>query len=158
MIVVKSGIRERSANLDSLARRGAALDDLVGVIVRQSGRLEDLRAELVLRRRLGDAGELVGDGKAAAPTPEPSPSPGGPKPVKENKKLTKGVFLVRNNRAVFAPVETGITGENDIEITKGLSPGDEIIIGPYRQLRGLKNDSQIKREDKTKKAPPKDNK
>jgi HlyD family secretion protein len=102
--------------------------------------------------------EREGDGKAAAPTPEPSPSPGGPKPVKENKKLTKGVFLVRNNRAVFAPVETGITGENDIEITKGLSPGDEIIIGPYRQLRSLKNDSQIKREDKTKKAPPKDNK
>jgi HlyD family secretion protein len=116
------------------------------------------RKENVLAIPMQALVEREGDGKAAAPTPEPSPSPGGPKPVKENKKLTKGVFLVRNNRAVFVPVETGITGENDIEITKGLSPGDEIIIGPYRQLRSLKNDSQIKREDKTKKAPPKDNK
>jgi len=67
------------------------------------------------------------------------------KAAKENK-AKKGVYVVRNDKAVFTPVETGITGENDIEISSGLQEQQEIIIGPYRQLRNLKNDSVIKRE------------
>jgi HlyD family secretion protein len=70
----------------------------------------------------------------------------------KDKKPIKGVFIVQNNKAVFTPVETGITGENDIEIKSGLSEGQEIITGPYRQLRTLKNDQAIKREDKNKKS------
>lgn len=68
-----------------------------------------------------------------------------------DRKPQKGVFTVENNKAVFTPVETGITGENDIEIRNGLSEGKEIITGPYRALRTLKTDQAIKREDKTKK-------
>lgn len=70
---------------------------------------------------------------------------------KKERKAQKGVFTVENNKAKFVPVETGITGENDIEITSGLKEGVEIIIGPYRQLRTLKDDTVIKREDKNKK-------
>jgi len=70
----------------------------------------------------------------------------------KDKKPVKGVFVVQNNKTVFAPVETGITGENDIEIKSGLNEGQEIVTGPYRQLRTLKNDQAIKREDKNKKA------
>lgn len=69
----------------------------------------------------------------------------------KDRKPQKGIFTVENNKAIFTPVETGITGENDIEIKSGLTEGKEIIIGPYRQLRSLKNDQPIKREDKTKK-------
>ena len=69
----------------------------------------------------------------------------------KDRKPQKGVFTVTNNKAVFSPVETGITGENDIEIRNGLTEGKEIIIGPYRALRTLKNDQLIKREDKNKK-------
>ncbi len=69
----------------------------------------------------------------------------------KDRKPQKGVFTVENNKSIFTPVETGITGENDIEIKSGLSEGKEIIIGPYRALRTLKNDQPIKREDKTKK-------
>ncbi|MBP6822457.1 MAG: HlyD family secretion protein [Acidobacteria bacterium] len=74
----------------------------------------------------------------------------------KDKKPIKGLFVVENNKTVFKPVETGITGENDIEITSGLNEGQEIVIGPYRQLRTLKPDQAIKREDKNKK--PGDNK
>ena len=83
---------------------------------------------------------------------------GGGKPAEQNqaqnpkdKKPIKGVFIIQNDKAVFVPVETGITGENDIEIKSGLNEGQEIITGPYRELRTLKNDQQIKREDKNKK-------
>ncbi len=75
----------------------------------------------------------------------------------KDKKPLKGVFIVDNNKAVFTQVETGITGESDIEIKSGLEVGKEIITGPYRQLRNLKNDQKIKREDKNKK-PSGDNK
>lgn len=74
---------------------------------------------------------------------------------KKERKAQKGVFTVENNKAKFAPVETGITGENDIEIKSGLKEGIEIIIGPYRQLRTLKDDTVIKREDKNKKKDEK---
>lgn len=98
-----------------------------------------------------DPAQLDKEGKAgdeAKPTPTPSPAPGAPV---EKKKTVKGVFLVKDNKSVFTPVETGITGENDIEIKSGLSGGETLITGPYRQLRTLKNNTVIKLEDKNKK-------
>ncbi len=77
----------------------------------------------------------------------PNENPKDPK----DKKPVKGIFAIQNEKTVFVPVETGITGENDIEIKSGLKEGQEIVIGPYRQLRTLKNDQKIKREDKNKK-------
>jgi len=73
----------------------------------------------------------------------------GAKPTAaKDREPIKGVFIVENNKSVFTKVETGITGENDIEITSGLKAGQELVIGPYRQLRTLKNDQSIKREEK----------
>jgi HlyD family secretion protein len=62
----------------------------------------------------------------------------------------QGVFVMRKDgrklRAVFVPVKTGITGASDIEVTSGVKPGDEIIVGPYRVLRVLKDDATVKRD------------
>ncbi|HEY6401233.1 MAG TPA: HlyD family efflux transporter periplasmic adaptor subunit, partial [Blastocatellia bacterium] len=85
-----------------------------------------------------------------APAPSPTQNPNQKQDPKD-KKPVKGVFVVQNNKTAFAPVETGITGENDIEIKSGLNEGQEIVTGPYRQLRTLKIDQAIKREDKNKK-------
>jgi HlyD family secretion protein len=46
----------------------------------------------------------------------------------------------------FVPVTTGITGSTDIEVTSGLKDGEEIVIGPYKVLRTLKNDVKLKRD------------
>lgn len=72
----------------------------------------------------------------AAPPP---PVPGDPK-----KDEVQGVFVVNGKKAVFRPVETGITGVTDIEITKGLEPGDEIVVGSYKALRTLKPEASVK--------------
>jgi HlyD family secretion protein len=72
----------------------------------------------------------------AAPPP---PAPGDPK-----KDEVQGVFVVNGNKAVFLPVETGIAGVTDIEVTKGLKSGDEIVVGSYKALRTLKPESQVK--------------
>ena len=72
----------------------------------------------------------------AAPPP---PAPGDPK-----KDEVQGVFVINAKKAIFRPVETGIAGVTDIEITKGLQPGDEIVVGSYKALRTLKPESPIK--------------
>ena len=63
-----------------------------------------------------------------------------------------GVFLVSGEKAVFKPVKTGIMGETDIEITEGITEGQEIVTGSYRTLRNLKDDARIKVETKGKKS------
>jgi len=60
------------------------------------------------------------------------------------KDEIQGVFVVNGKKANFHPVETGISGVTDIEISKGLQPGDEIVVGSYKALRTLKPDAPIK--------------
>jgi HlyD family secretion protein len=72
----------------------------------------------------------------AAPPP---PAPGDPK-----KDEVQGVFVIDGKKAFFRSVETGIAGVTDIEITKGLQPGDVIVVGSYKALRTLKPESQVK--------------
>ena len=45
-------------------------------------------------------------------------------------------------------VATGIKGDQEIEIKSGPKEGEEIIIGPYKTLRTLKDGDQTKREEK----------
>ena len=63
---------------------------------------------------------------------------------------TQGVFVLRHEhgklQARFVPVRTGITGSTDIEVTGGLGPEDEIVIGSYTTLRTLKNGAKVKRD------------
>ncbi len=62
------------------------------------------------------------------------------------KKRLQGVFIVQDGRAIFRPVETGISGEMEIEIVSGLEEGMEVIVGPYRELRTLKHNAIVKKE------------
>jgi HlyD family secretion protein len=64
----------------------------------------------------------------------------------------QGVFVVRNKRAVFVPVATGITGVTDIEVLSGLQEGDEIVTGSYKTLRTLRPDARIKVDNSTPKT------
>jgi HlyD family secretion protein len=72
----------------------------------------------------------------AAPPPAAA---GDPK-----KDEVQGVFVVNGKKAAFRPVETGISGITDIEITKGLQAGDEIVVGSYKALRTLKPEASVK--------------
>ena len=62
----------------------------------------------------------------------------------------QGVFVLDSKsgklRTRFVPVTTGITGTTDIEAITGLKAGDEIVIGPYKTLRSLKNSALVKRD------------
>jgi HlyD family secretion protein len=63
----------------------------------------------------------------------------------------QGVYIVEKDahgkqRAKFVPVTTGITGATDIEVLSGLHEGDEVVIGPYKTLRVLKDGALLKRD------------
>jgi len=62
----------------------------------------------------------------------------------KQKEEIQGVFVIRNKKAEFVPVETGISGTTDIEVMKGLQEGDEIITGSYKVLRTLKPGASVK--------------
>lgn len=68
---------------------------------------------------------------------------GQPKPKKENLKEKQGVFLIKGDTVVFTPVTTGITGAAKIEITGGVKPGDEIVVGTFKTLRTLKDGERV---------------
>ena len=72
--------------------------------------------------------------QAAAPAKDPS----------KDKEEIQGVFILRNHKAEFVPVDTGIAGTTDIEVMKGLKEGDEIVTGSYKVLRTLRPGSSVK--------------
>jgi HlyD family secretion protein len=63
---------------------------------------------------------------------------------KEDKEEIQGVFVLRDRKAEFVPVDTGIAGATDIEVLKGLKEGDEIITGSYKVLRTLRPGASVK--------------
>jgi HlyD family secretion protein len=85
--------------------------------------------------------------KASAPgsvhAAGPAPRETAPK-SKDQKDDVQGVFVIRNKKAEFVPVTTGITGTTDIEVIDGLKDGDEVITGSYKILRTLRSGSSVK--------------
>ena len=65
----------------------------------------------------------------------------------EKPKSIKGVYLLEGNKVRFIEVTTGITGEADIEITSGVKAGMEIVRGPSRVLKTLKDGMTVKRQE-----------
>ena len=73
-----------------------------------------------------------------------SPQTDASKDKDKDKQEIQGVFILRNHKAEFVPVDTGIAGTTDIEVIKGLKEGDEIVTGSYKVLRTLRPGSSIK--------------
>ena len=71
-----------------------------------------------------------------------------------SREEVQGVFVVRDSKAVFVPVQTGITGVSDIEVTKGLSEGDEIVTGSYSALRTLRPSATVKVDNSPPRSGP----
>ncbi len=67
---------------------------------------------------------------------------------KEEEKEIEGVFVVTDeDQALFVPVTTGIADELSIEVEGDLTEGQRVISGPYKELRTLKNGTDLKVQD-----------
>jgi HlyD family secretion protein len=101
------------------------------------------------RKDLEDAAKHTKSESGVTLAAPPPPTAGS-----DNKKEEiQGVFVVNGKKAFFRPVETGIAGVTDIEITKGLRAGDEIVVGSYKALRTLKPEASIKVDNSAPKKP-----
>ena len=83
--------------------------------------------------------------------PEGEASPSGPPngaSAADRPKPQKGVYVLDGNKVKFVAVETGITGDSDIQILSGLSEGQEVITGPSKILNTLKDDTVVKKAEK----------
>ena len=67
------------------------------------------------------------------------------KPGQERKELD-GVFVVKDDKAVFTPIKTGIAGEKYFEALSGVNVGDQVIIGPFSSVRELRDGVAVKIE------------
>ncbi|HYN15361.1 MAG TPA: efflux RND transporter periplasmic adaptor subunit [Terriglobales bacterium] len=99
---------------------------------------------LTIRQRADLEPKTKGKGAVEAASPSAAQA-------KKDKEEIQGVFVIRDRKAVFVPVETGITGTTDIEVTSGLKQGDEIVVGSYKVLRTLKNEAPVKIDNTVKK-------
>jgi len=90
------------------------------------------------RAQLAKQDTSAGSVHAAAPAPKETAS-------KEQKDAAiQGVFVLRNHKAEFVPVQTGVTGTTDVEVLDGLKDGDEVVTGSYKVLRTLRPGASIK--------------
>jgi HlyD family secretion protein len=111
-----------TAKITTASRENVLTIPIQALTIRASADLEKARQE-------------NGAVQAAAPTGT----------TKEKKaEEVQGVFVIRNKKAEFVPVETGISGTTDVEVLNGLREGDEIITGSYKVLRTLKPGASVK--------------
>jgi len=84
-----------------------------------------------------------------SPTPTPEGMKNDAAAPSDKPKPLKGVYILEDGKkAKFVEVITGITGESDIEIKQGITAGQEVITGPSRILKTLKDGDPVKKQVK----------
>ena len=56
----------------------------------------------------------------------------------------EGVFVHQNGTVKFETVKTGLSGDSSIELVTGAKEGQQIVTGPFRALRELKDGTKVK--------------
>jgi HlyD family secretion protein len=117
-----------TAKITTAARSNVLSIPIQALSVRSKAQLEQEKA-------------APGSVHAASPAPQEIASKDK---EKEKDQDVQGVFVIRNKKAEFVPVTTGIAGTSDIEVVNGMKEGDEIITGSYKILRTLRSGSSVK--------------
>jgi HlyD family secretion protein len=81
-----------------------------------------------------------------APAAEPAAPPAELLPG-QTRKETEGVFVLREGRAEFVPIELGIAGDRYFEVLSGLKEGDQVITGPYNSVRSMGDGEAVKLQE-----------
>jgi HlyD family secretion protein len=70
-------------------------------------------------------------------------------PPGHTRKETEGVFVVRDERAVYTPVKVGVAGEQYFEVLEGLKAGDQVVTGPFASVRELSDGGEVRIQQDT---------
>jgi HlyD family secretion protein len=89
--------------------------------------------------------------------PKKDGKPGATTSATGRPQTEEGVYLVKNQKLAFEKVETGLAGELMIEVKNGPKVGEEIVTGPFKVLRQVKEGDKViieKEGDKKGKGKP----
>jgi len=64
-------------------------------------------------------------------------------PAVGRAETEEGVYTIKDGKLTFSKVKTGIAGELMIEVTEGPKPGQEIVTGPFKVLRQVKDGDRV---------------
>jgi predicted flap endonuclease-1-like 5' DNA nuclease len=64
----------------------------------------------------------------------------------QTRKETEGVFVVRDGKVEFVPIQMGIAGDTYFEVVSGLKAGDEVVTGPYASVRSIGDGTAVQVE------------
>ena len=67
--------------------------------------------------------------------------------AREKADPIEGVFVIREGRVTFTPVEIGIAGDEYFEVISGLALGDSIVSGPWQVVRELEDGDAVEPDD-----------
>jgi HlyD family secretion protein len=138
-------------------RPGLSTTAKITTATRQDAVTVPIQALAIRTRRDLEESDKDAKGKGAkgtvqAAATDAKPASGASKEKDKSKEEVQGVFVLKNGRAVFTQVETGIMGTTDMEVLSGVKPGDEIVTGSFSVLRTLKNNTKVKVDNSAVKA------
>jgi HlyD family secretion protein len=74
----------------------------------------------------------------------PAPKDAKAKPATGRPQTEEGVYVInKDGKLGFSKVETGIAGELMIEVKNGVKPGEQIVTGPFKTLRQVKEGDKV---------------
>jgi HlyD family secretion protein len=107
-----------------------------------------IQATTVREKIVDKDGHMVPEDNPTGKRRTTAPAAADLKPGQERKEL-EGVFMVKDNKAVFTPIKTGIAGEKYFEGLSGAKEGDQVIVGPFSSVRELADGAAVKIEAAT---------
>jgi HlyD family secretion protein len=118
-----------TAEITTATRKGVVAVPIQSMTVREL--TYDERGNVVHAPRPPRPRFVLGPPQPPAPAAPPELKPG------QKREEVEGVFLMKDGKAAFVVVDTGIAGERYLEVLGGLKEGDQVITGPFDSVRGM---------------------
>jgi len=108
-----------------------------------------IQATTVREMVVDEKGTIVRDQNDSSKRPRPGAVQASELKPGQTRKELEGVFVVREGKAFFTPVKTGIAGDKYFEVMDGLKVGDSVVVGPFASVRELSDGAPVKVEAAT---------
>jgi HlyD family secretion protein len=80
----------------------------------------------------------------ALPTEDKKAKAAGKEAERDKSEDQEGVFILKDGKAKFVQVQTGITGREHFEVVSGLTTKDTVVAGPYEAIRSLEDGKELR--------------
>ena len=127
-----------TADITTATRKGVVAVPIPAVAVREL--VYDAKGDVVKKPRPANP-------RSAQPPAAPQELEPG-----QTRKETEGVFVIRNGTAAFIPVKIGIAGDRYFEVLSGIKAGDEVITGPFNNVRTMNDGDPVRVQPPPKQA------